>query len=112
MGVPKGKLEAFQRTNRKPYPQSAAHKLRRRLNVGLKTGKLDLSTQCRFVINESVAEIDKVEDEKVSEVAQGKSFKEKEEEEEVDVKAELRQLIRKPGAVDLAAQHKSLLHKK
>ena len=37
-----GKLEAFTSKNRKPYPRNAAHKLRRRINIALKTGKLDL----------------------------------------------------------------------
>ena len=100
--------QAFSRTQHKPYPKSAPHKLRRRLNLGLRTGKLDLSTQTLWNessisdAEESLKQFDSSpngEDEKPANIA-------------ADMKKEISELSKKSGKLNFLVEAKSKHQKK
>ena len=108
-----GMVSLFDRKQHKPYPKSAAHKLRRRLNIGLKTGKLDLSTQCLWdtleadeVTEDPLIESFPTADEGVTEAPGDEAAL------AVSIRDEFRQLSKKSGAIDLTEKNKSRLKQK
>ena len=109
-----GKLEAFTRKNKKPYPKNAAHKLRRRLNIAMKTGKLDLASQYLWNVEDTCnKDLLKTSNKSPSEEkVVAYDINDSDNLNADSLKAEVKELIKKPNAVDLAAQRKSLLQKK
>lgn len=97
-------VTAFDRKQHKPYPKSAAHKLRRRLNVGLRSGKLDLSTQLLWLQG---IEVTTDEEEIVAEPVEDSQNLLAEE-----MKEDVQKILKRTRTVDLVAQGKSKLQMK
>jgi Leucine-rich repeat (LRR) protein len=96
----------FDRKQHKPYPKSAAHKLRRRLNLGLRTGRLDLATQLLW--HQSDVKVINTEDMTIAgdtvENSQGALAEE--------MKEDVKNIMKRSSGMDLVAQGKSKLQLK